>query len=277
MPPKIAGTWNLHTHLPSLDFFVLLSSIAGVCGAVSQSSYAGASIFQDAFARHRHSLGQHCVSLDLGIVQDVGYVAERVDVARFLALSMADHKVLSEADMQFMVGYACSPHIRIGDPWHTQLIGALTTPSFVERHGKKDEHAWMRMRVFGGMYHMERGDETGKIAAPAEADSLESRLGTSSSLAEATGVIAQALASRLARALAVPVEDIDTDMPPFTFGVDSLVAVELMFWFSNEARADVPVVQILGNASVKKLAGYAAGISGYVDAGLREEGRGGKQ
>jgi hypothetical protein len=27
---------------------------------------------------------------------------------------------------------------------------------------------------------------------------------------------------------------------------------------------------------VKKLAGYAAGMSGYVDAGLREEGRSGK-
>jgi acyl carrier protein len=191
-------------------------------------------------------------------------------------MSMADHKVLSESDMQFMVEYACSPHIRIQDAWHTQVVGALTTPAFVERHGKTEDHAWMRMRVFGGMYHMEREDGREAAKASVEVDSLESQLRTSTSIGEATGLITHALASRLARALAVPVEDIDTDMPPFTFGVDSLVAVELMFWFSNEVRADVPVVQILGNASVKKLAGYAAGMSGYVDAGLREDGRGGK-
>jgi acyl carrier protein len=245
-----------------MDFFVILSSIAGVCGAVSQSSYAGASIFQDAFARYRHARGQKCISLDLGIVQDVGYVAERVDVARFLAMSMADHKVLTEEDMQFMVKYACSPHVRISSSWETQIIGGLTTPSFVRRHGNVEDHTWMRMPMFCHLYQMEQ-EESKPTAARVQADSAKSQLAETKTLREAADVITRFLVNRLARALAVPVEDIDVNMPPFTFGVDSLVAVELMFWFSNEIRAEVPVVQILGNLSVAKLGLYAAGISGY--------------
>jgi hypothetical protein len=269
MEPKVKGTWNLDKYLPlDMDFFTILSSIAGVCGSVSQSSYAGASIFQDTFARYRHARGQHCISLDLGIVQDVGYVAERVDVARFLSMSMADHKVLTEEDMHFMVKYACSPHVRVSSPWDTQIIGALTTPSFVRRHGNLEDHAWMRMPMFCHLYQMEQ-EESKHTAAPAQANSIESQLMDTKSIGEAAGVITKALVSRLARALAVPEEDIDVNMPPFTFGVDSLVAVELMFWFSNEIRADVPVVQILGNSSVAKLGLYAAGMSGYVAEDLR--------
>ncbi|KAH9866810.1 hypothetical protein J1614_008503, partial [Plenodomus biglobosus] len=268
--PKVQGTWNLDKCLPEdMDFFVILSSIAGVCGAVSQSSYAAASAFQDSFARNRHARGQHCVSLDLGIVQEVGYVAERVDVARFLAMSMANHKVLTEEDMQFMVRYACSPHVRLSSPWETQIIGGLTTPSFVRRHGNIDDHVWMRMPVFGHMYQMEQEQEK-PAATRLQADSIESQLAGTTTLNEAAGVISGSLARRLARALAVPIEDIDVNLPPCTFGVDSLVAVELMFWFSNEIRADVPVVQILGNSSIAKLGLYAARISEYIPIDIRK-------
>ncbi|KAF2012105.1 polyketide synthase [Aaosphaeria arxii CBS 175.79] len=277
MIPKVQGTWNLDKYLPdSMNFFVILCSIAGVCGAVSQSSYAGASTFQDAFARYRHARGRHCVSLDLGIVQDVGYVAERVDVARFLAMSMADHKVLTEEDLQFMVKYACSPHRQVSSPWETQIIGALTTPSFVRRYGNVEDHIWMRMPMFCHLYQMEQENDK-PTATRLQADSVESQLAKIETLNEAAAVITRSLANRLARALAVPVEDIDTNMPPFTFGVDSLVAVELMFWFSNEIRADIPVVQILGNSSVAKLGVYAAGMSEYVPTSIREGAGSGKK
>ncbi|KAF3064531.1 Lovastatin diketide synthase LovF [Daldinia childiae] len=64
---KINGTWNLHRILPKkMDFFVILSSTGGM----------------DAFARHRWSLGERCVSVDVGVIKDVGYVAEHSDIAK---------------------------------------------------------------------------------------------------------------------------------------------------------------------------------------------------
>lgn len=83
-------------------------------------------------------------------------------------------------------------------------------------------------------------------------------------------MITRALARRLARALAVPVEDIDVHKPPFAFGVESLVAVELFFWFSNEVRASISVIQILGDYTLAQLAALAAAVSRLVPGDIRE-------
>ena len=45
--PKVNGSWNLHQYLPKdLDFFVMLSSSAGIAGARGQGNYA-AGVYND--------------------------------------------------------------------------------------------------------------------------------------------------------------------------------------------------------------------------------------
>ena len=71
--PKVQGSWNLHEAMPKdLDFFVFLSSSAGVIGARGQANYAVGNGFQDALASHRRSMGLAAVSLDLGPVLGAG-------------------------------------------------------------------------------------------------------------------------------------------------------------------------------------------------------------
>lgn len=78
MPPKLDGSWNLHELPPAdLDFFIMLSASNGAMGNAGQSNHASSNTFQDALARHRIANGQHGSSLALGLVQQVGYVAER--------------------------------------------------------------------------------------------------------------------------------------------------------------------------------------------------------
>lgn len=48
-------------------------------------------------------------------------------------------------------------------------------------------------------------------------------------------------------------ENIDIDAPMIQLGVDSLVAVEIRTWFLKEIGADMPVLKILGGASVSDL------------------------
>lgn len=56
--PKVNGTWNLHeVFADSIDFFILLSSAAGIFGSFSQGNYCAGNTFQDAFARFRAGLG----------------------------------------------------------------------------------------------------------------------------------------------------------------------------------------------------------------------------
>jgi hypothetical protein len=57
------------------------------------------------------------------------------------------------------------------------------------------------------------------------------------------------------------VEDIDVGRPAYAFGVDSLAAVKMLFWFSSDIRADVPVVKILGSSTISQLGAVAAAKS----------------
>ncbi len=77
--PKVQGTWNLHNEAlsagSSLDFFVLFSSMSGTIGNPGQANYAAANSFLDSFAQYRTSLGLAASAIDIGAVEDVGYIS----------------------------------------------------------------------------------------------------------------------------------------------------------------------------------------------------------
>lgn len=276
-----------------MDFFVILGSIAAFIGPASQSNYAGASAFQDAFARRRRARGEHCVTIDLGAVEGIGYIAERLDVARNVDMMFVDHKVLRERDVHFVLKWAChpgllssraSPSSSRASPssppslWDAQIVAGLTTPAFVRKGGILQDHKWMRIPMFRHLYRMEQqasavGGVAHSAAAAAAGEGEDGDAAENAgvllrsvvrSRAEAADVVTRLLARRLARSLAVPVEDIDVGRPAYAFGVDSLVAVELLFWFSTEVRADVPIVQILGSSTIAQLGVIAASKSEHL-------------
>lgn len=77
--PKVHGAWNLHEtlHDHPLDFFIMLSSVSGIVGNRGQAAYAAASTFLDSFAHFRASQTLPGTSIDLGVVSEIGYVAEK--------------------------------------------------------------------------------------------------------------------------------------------------------------------------------------------------------
>ncbi|KAK1974633.1 KR domain-containing protein, partial [Colletotrichum cereale] len=73
--PKVQGTWNLHRYFNSsrpVGFMIFCSSIAGVFGNPSQAG----NTFQDRLAVWRRRQGLKAVSVSLGIMRDVGVIAE---------------------------------------------------------------------------------------------------------------------------------------------------------------------------------------------------------
>lgn len=80
--PKVQGSCNLHEYFDSswegeLDFFILCSSVSGVIGNPSQAAYAAGNTYQDALAAYRRAHGLRAVAVDLGIMRDVGVLAEK--------------------------------------------------------------------------------------------------------------------------------------------------------------------------------------------------------
>src|SRR3569833_1259142 len=83
--PKVAASWNLHAELPaSLGFFILMSSIMGIMGAVSLAGFDAGSACRDALARYRVAQGVRAVARDLGAGPDDGYLEEHSDFLRGL-------------------------------------------------------------------------------------------------------------------------------------------------------------------------------------------------
>ncbi|QLE45892.1 SDR family NAD(P)-dependent oxidoreductase (plasmid) [Nostoc sp. C052] len=79
MAPKVQGAWNLHQltkHQP-LDFFVLFSSAAALLGSPGQSNHAAANTFLDALAAYRRANALPGLSINWGVVAEVGSAAQR--------------------------------------------------------------------------------------------------------------------------------------------------------------------------------------------------------
>jgi len=83
---------------------------------------------------------------------------------------------------------------------------------------------------------------------------LLTRVKQAASAAEATNVVSEALMNKLCKVLALEPSVLDRDQPLHTYGVDSLVAVELRNWFLQALKVDVAVFEILGGSTSAMIA-----------------------
>jgi len=97
--PKVPATWNIHEALKDsdLDFFVCFASGSGIIGQSGQANYAAGNTFNNVFVQYRHSLGMHASVLDIGVVEEIGYVSENPHILE--SLRAAAFHLLSEKDL----------------------------------------------------------------------------------------------------------------------------------------------------------------------------------
>ena len=262
--PKVTGSWNLHKLLPKdLDFFILLSSVSGVAGYISQANYAAGNTYQDSLARHRVMKGQKAVSLDLGVVDNVGYVAERPEVRE----SVKMHGILpfSDTELLALLDYYCDPNLGVLSPSTCQVITGLDIPASMAARGQEPAY-WMRKSQFTHLHQIRSSISfTTSITDSKDKIHTSARLSSSQSINEAASIVSTSLTEKLSSALSMPLENIDPTRPTHSFGVDSLVALELRDWFAKDIGADVSVFEILGNESVNDLGLKAAVRSCHCD------------
>ena len=273
--PKIRGSWNLHSTLPKgLDFFILLSSLCGLVGKETTANYASGSSYMDSLAIHRVRSGEKAISLDLGIMEEEGLLAAN------LAL-MAKMKApgtfipLRSSQLHALLDYYCNPALPLLPPEKAQLAVGIELPANVRARGLEPA-PWMYAPMLSPLWNIEadispssstrdgRGREQSSVA------DLATVLANTSSLEEASEAVSEALLGKVASAISVSKEELDPDQKIATFGVDSLVAVEVRNWLAKKAGADVAVFELLGEASLRGVSWLAAERSRFF--GGKEDG-----
>lgn len=254
--PKVQGSWNLHQQLPSgMDFFVMLSSVAGVVGTKGQSNYAAGNTFQDALARHRIGLGEKATSLDLGVIGFTGAVVEDAKLAEKF-LKHSPFIVITEMEMHALLDMYCDPHAGPYTASTCQTVVRLAPR--MERINNEIE-AWIGKPLFRRL--LPQNGPGASTTSSADSANVAAMLGEAQSLAEASAAVIQALTAKLSKALSIAIPELDANKPLHQYGVDSLVAVELRSWLTKEVQADIAVFDILGSSTISSVGQLATSKS----------------
>jgi hypothetical protein len=245
-----------------MDFFIMLSSVAGIFGNRGQSNYASGNTFQDALAAHRLSNGQNASSLNLGSVSNVGWVAENRASMRTHTATLFE--LLREEEVHSAVEFLLcpQPHTSAERP---QLVLGLPSAEMCRANGVPVP-SYLDYSMFTHFRSTAVTKSDGVVEE--KAASVSVLLGGAGSVEEAVGVVCAGIVERLASLLAVPGSEVDAGRFGFG-GIDSLVAMEFRGWIVRELRAEVSVLDIMGAENIRALSEKVVGRSRLVGKVVR--------
>lgn len=247
--PKVQGTWNLHSYLPeTMDFFVILSSFAGVFGNRGQANYAAAGAYQDAFAKFRRSKGLKSVTIDLGIMRDVGVIAEQG--ATGILGDWEEPFGLREFEFHALLKEVLSDQVSGKEEMPDQIVTGLATGGTANAAGIQPpfyfDNARFSVLKNTGLQNL------GGLAADGTVP-IKTLMAQAQTIEEAAKVIVAAVTAKVAKSLQTEESEIDAGRPLHSYGVDSLVAVEIRNWVFKELKAEVTVFDILSAVPITAL------------------------
>jgi acyl carrier protein len=255
--PKVRGTWNLHTvsleQKTPLDFFTMLASVSGVAGHISQSNYGAGNVFQDNVAAYRRQRGLPACTVDLGLVGDVGYLAEhklmpRLEAQGWMPISEALlHRILCVSILQQQ-----TPSSRDEEDQTGQIITGIAVP-IIPPHSPLDPvHRFSTLGASAAELRRGKGGPGEEAAAdgvdPKLAILKSVRRGDGGSAAKYDLALAAAvdvINSVLARSLGATAP-LEPQRPLASYGIDSLVAVELRNWVRKELALEISGLEVVG-------------------------------
>ncbi|KAB8230914.1 type I polyketide synthase [Aspergillus alliaceus] len=261
--PKVQGTINIASVLSSvksnLEFLVLLSSSAGIIGNRGQANYSAANAFLDAFAAHLVSRGYPATSISLGSVLSVGWVAENQDRLP-IALS---YGAISEGLLLSILEYHMDPSwgaAQSPSTCHT-VAGVRSARDFIRQSIPLP--GFMAYPLFSPLRALASESKTEEKGADFP---ITRALQTATSVENATELITRAIIGKLAKVMALSAKEIDPQRSLASYGVDSLVTVDLKAWFKRDVGVNVSSADLLGDSGITTLAGRVAPSSEFLSA-----------
>jgi acyl carrier protein len=258
--PKIQGTWNLHNVSMDLgldlDFFLLFSSWSGLVGQWGQANYAAGNSFLDSFAQFRRNMMLPASTVDIGIMEDIGYVSRNAHVLEHFRTTSTH--VLYEQDLLDSLHLMIKRGLPASSDNCQLAIGLRSTQLLAAPNNRTVWRNDPRMALYfntesqGGTTASTGNDELRQFLTEVTADAsvLDSE--------ESITYIATEIGKTLFGFLMRDVNVLDVRESFSSLGVDSLVSIELRNWFKQRLGCEITVLDILGSSSILALGEHTA-------------------
>ncbi|KAJ0124651.1 hypothetical protein J7T55_005991 [Diaporthe amygdali] len=259
--PKVLGSWNLHLAMPSgLDFFTLLSSISCILGGVSQSNYAAGNAYMNALCHYRHSIGERASSaVNLGMLVTEGVVAESEELLAVMR-GMGQFMEIQGEEMFALLEQHLQPRKASEDDAEScQPIFGIQLPAAMEAAGKEVPN-YLTSPMFRHFHYADTDLKNGRNMASAERQvDFASAISRAETTAQVAGDMIQWLTTKMSRVLGLEIADINASKPISSYGIDSLIGMEIRNWFERDLGAKIAIFELLSTTnSIADLCASAA-------------------
>ncbi|KAA8785738.1 acyl transferase domain-containing protein/acyl carrier protein [Paenibacillus sp. 4624] len=241
--PKVLGGWNLHEQFKDdpLDFFILFSSVASIVVMSGQANYSAGNSFLDALAHYRRARGMHGLSINWGPWLESG-MATQLDLLNFFdtrglfamtnsqGLEALNH-ILCQTRAQFTVLGADWP--RVADKNYPLGNVPPLIASLVSKH-----RALQAQSDSEGQHTVNFVEELMSVTEPEER--LE--------------MLVSYLLDVSSTVLRMNRSSIEASSPLNSFGLDSMMAMELKGAIESGLQVSVAVVDLLRGVTTEDLA-----------------------
>lgn len=232
---KLEAAWALHraTRSAPLDHFVLFSSVTSVLGNHGSGNYVAANAFIDALAHYRRALGLPALTVNWGLIANVGMAQAEPTIRRHLE-----------------AGGLTALHTRLGlDALGRELalgttqvtLSPLRWERWLKYHHKEDSP---RFSLVAGTR-----EETPRAG---QGDAAFAEAWASASPADRPRLAKEAIGARVARIFGTSPSKLDPETLLSALGLDSLMALELRSKL-EELGLSLPVATLLERTTLNSL------------------------
>ena len=235
---KLDAAWALHraTRGAELDYFVLFSSVTSVLGNHGSGNYVAANAFIDSLAHYRRRLGLPALTVNWGLIANVGMAQAAPTIRRHLE-----------------AGGLMALHTRLGlDALGRELTLGTTQVTLSPLRWER----WLK-------YHHKEGSPRFALVAGRASDEAPRKAGQSdNAFAEAWAaappeerprLAREAVGARVARIFGTSASKLDPETLLSALGLDSLMALELRSKL-EELGLTLPVATLLERTTLNSLA-----------------------
>jgi hybrid polyketide synthase/nonribosomal peptide synthetase ACE1 len=271
--PKVDGTRYLDALFQQpgeLDFFMVFSSLAYSTGNIGQSSYAAANGFMVSLVEGRRKRGLAGSVIHMAGIYGIGYITRR-QAGIMDRLEKMGYSNISEWDyLQFF-----AEGVLAGRPDSRNKIWEISSSVRPGDVDGDNPPPWLDVPRFSFFKRVQRrvadgsdGDTVSVRAQLKDQTSMEGVRNVLFGKSRSTGFFPYfpcaiilltstpaGLVGILYKLLGMRPEDniISPSTSLIELGIDSLVAVDMRFWFTRELDLDLPVLKLLGGATVEEM------------------------